>query len=125
MQLIEQRATATAVIALSALLACAQQEPGSSETINPSQEATPLRAAHEAVSDPSNTFVDELGLEAGVSIDHPGVVHPGSADFPTGPAVGERLPDFTLLNQHGQTIDFQQDHEGKKAVLIFYRSAVW
>ena len=125
MHLIEQRTTATAVIALSVVLACAPQEPGSSEETNPAPESAPLRAAHETVSDPSNTFVDEPGLKAGVAIDHPGVVHPGSADFPTGPAIGERLPDFTLPNQHGEAIDFQQHHAGQKAVLVFYRSAVW
>lgn len=106
-------------------MACAQQEIGSPEETDPSQEATALRAAHEAVTDPSNTFVDEFGLEAGVSIDHPGVVHPDSADFPTGPTVGERLPDFTLPNQHGEAINFRRHHEGQRAVLVFYRSAVW
>jgi hypothetical protein len=76
---IRRRGAAIPVVVLSALAACAQHEAGSPERTDPSQEATPLRAAHDAVTDPSNTFVDELGLETGVSIDHPAVVHPGSA----------------------------------------------
>ncbi|HJO04853.1 MAG TPA: hypothetical protein QGG47_12870 [Acidobacteriota bacterium] len=124
MMLIGQRGTVTAFVALAALAACEQPDPGSNTTALPRAQPA-VRAAHEAVSDPGNTFVDELGLEAGVPIDHPGVVHPGSDDFPTGPAIGERLPDFTLPNQHGETIDFGRHHQGQKAVLIFYRSAVW
>ena len=123
--LIGQRGTLPVVAALGTLAACMQPEPGAPEEISPSQQATLLRAAHDAVSDPRNTFVDELGLESSVPIDHPSVVHPDSGDFPTGPAVGKRLPDFILPNQHGETIDFQKDHAGQGAVLIFYRSAVW
>ena len=126
-----KQSAATAVMTLSVLAACAPNESDvpqpkatSGETV-PSPESPTLRAAHEAVSDPENTFVDELGLKANISIDHPFLVHPGSADFPTGPAIGERLPEFTLPNQHGEMVDFQEHHEGRKAVLVFYRSAVW
>ena len=50
---------------------------------------------------------------------------PDTADFPTGPAIGERLPDFTLPNQRGEVIDFHADRGGHKAAVVFQRSAVW
>jgi cytochrome oxidase Cu insertion factor (SCO1/SenC/PrrC family) len=56
---------------------------------------------------------------------HPAQRHPDTADFPTGPAIGERLPDFTLTNQRGETIDFHADRGGHKAAVVFQRSAVW
>jgi len=85
-----------------------------------------VRGAHTAVTTPGKTFTDELGLTVpAVSIDHPGRVYPASDDFPTGPAIGERLPDFLLSNQHGEPIDFHKDRDGKKAVVVFFRSAVW
>jgi len=56
---------------------------------------------------------------------HPARRIPASADFPTGPAIGERLPDFTLRNQRGEAIDFHADRGGHKAAVLFQRSAVW
>ena len=50
---------------------------------------------------------------------------PDTPDFPTGPAIGERLPDFTLRNQRGEAIDFHADRGGHKAAVVFQRSAVW
>ena len=50
---------------------------------------------------------------------------PESDDFPTGPAVGEPLPDFTLPDQHGQRVNFAQARDGKRALVIFHRSARW
>ena len=90
------------------------------------QDQDGVRGAHEAVEDPGETFTDELGLTVpGAPIDHPGRVYPDSDDFPTGPDAGERLPDFTLPNQHGELIDFHADRNGGKAVVSFQRSAVW
>jgi cytochrome oxidase Cu insertion factor (SCO1/SenC/PrrC family) len=51
--------------------------------------------------------------------------YPDTPDFPTGPAIGERLPDFTLRNQRGEAIDFHADRGGHKAAVVFQRSAVW
>ena len=55
--------------------------------------------------------------------------HPARASLPdgasTGPAIGERLPDFTLPDAAGKSINFHSDRKGKKTVLVFYRSAVW
>lgn len=50
---------------------------------------------------------------------------PETPDFPTGPAIGERLPDFTLPNQRGEAIDFHADRGRHKAAVVFQRSAVW
>ncbi|HBP15628.1 MAG TPA: hypothetical protein DD457_10500 [Gammaproteobacteria bacterium] len=55
--------------------------------------------------------------------------HPGRAGLPqghlTGPEVGERLPDFKLPNAHGDLIDFHRSRANGKAVVVFFRSAVW
>lgn len=56
---------------------------------------------------------------------HPAQRSPSGADFPTGPAIGERLPDFRLPNQRGETVDFHADRGGSKAAVMFQRSAVW
>jgi hypothetical protein len=56
---------------------------------------------------------------------HPAQRIPAAAEFPTGPAIGERLPDFRLPNQLGETIDFHGDRAGRKAAVMFQRSAVW
>ena len=55
--------------------------------------------------------------------------HPARAGLPqghpTGPAIGERLPDFELPDARGRLINFHEDRAGRKAALVFYRSAVW
>ena len=55
--------------------------------------------------------------------------HPARASLPegasTGPAIGERLPDFVLPDASGKRISFHDDRSEKKTVLVFYRSAVW
>jgi hypothetical protein len=84
-----------------------------------------MRGAHEAARD-QKSFTDELDLTVpGIPIDHPARVYPASDDFPTGPAVGERLPDFTLTNQRGRRVAFHADRGGSKAIVSFQRSAVW
>jgi len=85
-----------------------------------------VRGAHEKVRNPEKVFTDDLDLTVpGAPIDHPARVYPATEDFPTGPALGERLPDFTLPNQRGERIDFHRDRAGRKAVVVFIRSAVW
>ena len=89
-------------------------------------EGTSVRGAYENVSNPGETFTDERGLTVeGMGIDFAARRYPASADFPTGPALGERLPEFTLPNQHGEPVDFHADRGGQGAVVVFYRSAVW
>ena len=50
---------------------------------------------------------------------------PDSDAFPTGPAVGEPVPDFTLRDQHGREVNFAEYRAGKRALLVFHRSAHW
>ena len=45
--------------------------------------------------------------------------------FPTGPAIGEQLPDIVATSATGETIDVHAHRAGKAAVVVFYRSAVW
>jgi len=56
---------------------------------------------------------------------HPAQRIPVEPEFPTGPAVGERLPDFSLPDQRGRIIDFHADRAGSRAAVLFQRSAVW
>lgn len=83
-----------------------------------------VKAAHE-VAPSDMEFTDELGLRVAVPIKHPGRRYPATMDFPTGPDVGERLPEFTLPNQNGEMIDFHESRDGGKSAVVFYRSAVW
>ena len=91
-----------------------------------SPERGAVRGAHEAFDNPQETFTDERGLTVeGLPVDFPARTYPASATFPTGPDLGERLPDFTLPNQHGEPVDFHAHRRGQGAVVVFYRSAVW
>ncbi len=67
---------------------------------------------------------DKLGFDAPAPVGHP--ARAGlPEDATTGPEVGEPLPDFTLPDAFGNPLDFHADRGGKKAALVFYRSAVW
>ncbi len=66
---------------------------------------------------------DELGFDAPAPLGHPGRL--GLPDgHPTGPSLGDKLPDFELPDPSGRKIDFHRDRAGAKAVVFFYRSAV-
>ena len=82
-----------------------------------------VRGIHETL-DP-NSRTDDLGITVSIPISHPGRRYPATNDFPTGPDLGEPLPDFTLQNQHGELVDFSDSRAGSRAVVVFYRSAVW
>lgn len=70
------------------------------------------------------TETDALGFEAPAPLGHPG--RAGLPDgHPTGPEVGERLPDFDLPDQDGHRVRFHEDRAGSRAVVVFYRSVVW
>lgn len=45
--------------------------------------------------------------------------------FPTGPAIGDRLPEVEGLDVDGNRFDLHRDRNGAPAVLVFFRSAVW
>jgi hypothetical protein len=67
---------------------------------------------------------DEFGFDAPAPLGHPARLGLRD-DHSTGPAVGERLPDFRLSDAYGREIEFHADRGGAKAVVVFYRSAVW
>ena len=67
---------------------------------------------------------DEFGFDAPAPVGHP--ARAGLPDgTSTGPEVGEKLPDFELPDAFGNPLRFHADRGGKKAALVFYRSAVW
>ena len=49
----------------------------------------------------------------------------GQAGTKTGPAVGERIPQFWLPDQNGRVVDLKTISGPKGAMLVFYRSADW
>jgi len=67
---------------------------------------------------------DELGFDAPAPLGHPGRLGL-EAGHPTGPDIGERLPDFILPDAWGHEIDFHADRGNARAAVVFYRSAVW
>ena len=67
---------------------------------------------------------DELGFDAPAPLGHPGRLGL-QAGHATGPEIGERLPDFRLPDARGREIDFHADRGSARAVLVFFRSAVW
>lgn len=86
-------------------------------------EENKVLGVHE-VLDP-DAITDDFGITAPVPISHPGRRYPSTDDFPTGPDIGESLPDFTLTNQHGEAVNFNEDRDGSRAVVVFFRSVVW
>ena len=50
---------------------------------------------------------------------------PLTEDFSKGPAVGEPLPDFELPDQRGRPVRFSERAAGRRALILFYRSASW
>ena len=67
---------------------------------------------------------DSLGFDAPAPVGHPArASKPDSASC--GPDVGELLPDFELPDASGTPLRFHSDRAGRKAALVFYRSAVW
>jgi hypothetical protein len=42
-----------------------------------------------------------------------------------GPKVGERVPEFTLADQHGATRSLKSTFGPRGVVLVFFRSADW
>ncbi len=67
---------------------------------------------------------DHHGFDAPAPLGHPGRASLPDG-YPTGPEIGERLPDFALPDASGSEIDFHENRAGRKSVVVFYRSAVW
>jgi peroxiredoxin len=42
-----------------------------------------------------------------------------------GPPIGERFPDVRLPDQTGAEVDLHQRRAGRRALVVFIRSAVW
>ena len=42
-----------------------------------------------------------------------------------GPTVGARFPDVRLPDQHGREVDLHAARAGRRALVVFYRSASW
>ena len=86
--------------------------------------SSPLRGAHEGMAAGEKT--DDLGITVPMApVDFPARRYPATQEFPTGPDVGERLPEFSLPNQSGEMIDFHKNRGDAKAIVVFYRSVVW
>ena len=45
--------------------------------------------------------------------------------FPTGPEIGEKMPDVRCTSSDGKSFDLHQDRGARPAIFVFYRSAVW
>ena len=50
---------------------------------------------------------------------------PTDSGMKTGPAVGERIPEFAAPDQNGKLTRFQDVTGSKGAVILFHRSADW
>lgn len=42
-----------------------------------------------------------------------------------GPSVGSRFPDVRLPDQTGATVDLHAARGGRRALIVFHRSALW
>ena len=82
-----------------------------------------VKGAHEDLEVGATT--DDLGITIGIPVSYPARRYPAAHDFPTGPDIGTRLPDFVLPNHNGETVDFHADRGDSKAIVVFFRSAVW
>ena len=88
------------------------------------QAPDPIRPAHESLEAGART--DDLGITVPMApASHPGRRYPASHEFPSGPEIGERLPEFSLPNQAGQIVDYHADRGDSKSIVVFFRSAVW
>ena len=61
-----------------------------------------------------NNPVDEIGARTAEEVDHP-----------TGPDVGERLPDSTLPDQTGKLVNIEAARGEGRALVVFHRSLRW
>jgi len=50
---------------------------------------------------------------------------PATEDFPSGPAVGDAFPDFTLRGQRGLEVNLGRARAGRRALIVFQRSSRW
>ena len=50
---------------------------------------------------------------------------PTDENFPTGPAIGEPVPDFELQDQFGNLTRYSKVRGTSQALILFQRSASW
>lgn len=50
---------------------------------------------------------------------------PATDDFPTGPAIGDPLPEFVLPDQSGVRRSLSEIRGDGQALVVFYRSTRW
>lgn len=121
-------AAACAAIAITTMMPSAMRAASSDEgvkTMGSSENAAP-------VMDPAtksaafHSVIQKMG--AGEKID-PALwnefVHAQNDGMATGPAVGEKVPDFTLPDQNGREWSLSQLMGSKGLLLVFVRSADW
>jgi hypothetical protein len=65
------------------------------------------------------------GADVNNPMDVLGARNANDVDHPTGPGVGERLPDITLPDQSGQLINIEAARDGGRALVVFHRSLRW
>lgn len=46
-------------------------------------------------------------------------------EFPTGPKVGQQMPNVQCADKNGEPFDLHLDRGDAPALFIFFRSAVW
>ena len=51
--------------------------------------------------------------------------YPDTDQFPTGPEIGESLPDITLPDQTGAMVNLEQARGDRRALVLFHRSVRW
>ena len=61
-----------------------------------------------------NNPLDVLGARSAEAVDHP-----------TGPDVGDRLPDIALPDQIGTLINIEEARGEGRALVVFHRSLRW
>ena len=61
-----------------------------------------------------NNQLDVLGAQTAEEVDHP-----------TGPDVGERMPDITLPDQTGTLVNIEEARGDDRALVVFHRSLRW
>ncbi|HTT76119.1 MAG TPA: hypothetical protein VMF50_09095 [Candidatus Binataceae bacterium] len=71
-----------------------------------------------------NEYYDEFGFYSPMPLSRAARREPGK-DFPTGPGIGEPLPNFRLPDQFGRQLDLDIARQGRKAIVVFHRSAYW
>lgn len=76
------------------------------------------------MADSGLEYKDRFGMVGPLPVSD-GQRQPLDSDADTGPAVGQRLPDFELPSAGGGSVNFHRDRGRSKAAVVFFRSAVW